>query len=267
MKTLDNRIKYYELIMKYDDTSKVKEFTLPQGFHYEFFKEGNELDWVNIHIESGEFTSIEEGLEYFHTFYDSFIDELNKRCIFIVDDNTNEKVGTATISLLEKEELGCNATVDWVAIKKSYQGKHLGRPLISKFINIAYKLGHKELLLHTQTTTWLAAKLYLDFGFVPVNIEEKEGWNILKTLTNHKKLNNFAIVSKEDVYDLRNIEIEKELKKIFNKKDFNYEVWYKNGLHNVYVYVYCNKETYEYEYYEENNKITLAEVIDKKYKK
>ena len=61
MKNLDNTIKYYELLMKYDDTSKFKKYELPEGFHYEFYKPGDEEEWVMIHIESGEFTSIEKG--------------------------------------------------------------------------------------------------------------------------------------------------------------------------------------------------------------
>lgn len=265
MKTLDNTIKYYELLMVYNDTSKCQRYDLPIGFHYEFFQDGDELDWVNIHIESGEFTSIEQGIEYFHTFYDYFKDDLDKRCVFIVDDKSQEKVGTATISLLSDTSLGYDATVDWVAIKKRYQGRKLARPLISKFIKIANDLNHDKLLLHTQTTTWLAAKLYLDFGFIPFNTDEKEGWQILKTLTNHEKLNNFKKVPEKEIYDLRNIEIERILKKKFHDKDFNYEVWYKNGLHNVYVY--CDNKTYEYEYFLENKMIKLVEVIAKKYKK
>lgn len=91
----------------------------------------------------------------FHDSYDTFIQELNKRCIFIVDDKTNEKVGTATISLLSKEYFGYNSAVDWVAIKKDYQGKGLARPLITKILEIANELEHKGIILHTQTTTWL----------------------------------------------------------------------------------------------------------------
>ena len=175
MRTYDNRIKYYELLMKYDDTSVYKKYDLPEGFHYEFYKPGDEEEWVRIHIESGEFTSVEMGLKHFHDFYDSFIDELQKRCVFIVDNITGEKVGTATISLLDNPEYGYNAAVDWVAIKKKYQGKHLSKPLISKFMEIANSVGHNRLILHTQTTTWLAAKLYLDYGFEILNKEEVKG--------------------------------------------------------------------------------------------
>ena len=215
MKTIDNRIKYYELLMNYDDTSKYINYELPEGYHYEFYKSGDEEAWINIHILSGEFTSFEKGLQYFHEFYDSFIDKLDKRCFFIVDDDTSEKIGTATISLLKNEEYGYKAAVDWLAINKDYQGKKLSRPLISKIISLAHELGHDKIILHTQTTTWLAAKLYLDAGF-------------------------------DNIYGTDN---------------YNYSVWYKNDLHNVYVY--SNGNSYEYEYFEEDDKIRL-EKIDKK---
>ena len=263
MKTLDNTIKYYELLMKYNNTSEYKQYELPDGFHYEFFKPGDEEEWVNIHIESGEFTSYEKGLKHFHDFYDYFIDELPKRCVFIVDDNTNEKVATATISLLETPEYGYRAAVDWVAIKRPYQGRKLAKPLITKFLEIANNLGHKEIILHTQTTTWLAAKLYLDYGFDILNEDEIEGWSILKTITNHDKLANYK--PSENIYDQRNIEIEKQLKEIFQTEDFNYSVWYKNGLHNVYVYV--DNTPYEFEYFIEGNILRLEEVKDKTYKR
>jgi ribosomal protein S18 acetylase RimI-like enzyme len=166
--------------MKYDDTSTFKKYELPKGFHYEFYNPGDELEWVNIHIESGEFTSVSQGLEWFHTFYDNFINELDKRCVFIVDDKTNEKVGTATVSLLKEKEHGYDAAIDWFAIKKRYQGMGLSKPLITKFMEIAKELGHKKVILHTQTTTWLAAKLYLDYGFGILNKDEVNGWRILR---------------------------------------------------------------------------------------
>lgn len=257
MKTIDNTVKYYELIMKYEDTNHHDVYSLPNGYHYEFYSEGDFNDWVSIHIESGEFTSISRGLKIFHDFYDSFIEELNKRCVFIVDDISGEKIGTATVSLLEKAEYGSMAAVDWVAIKKSYQGRGLARSLISKTLDIANELGHKNLILHTQTTTWLAAKLYLDFGFEPVNLDEVTGWGILKELTNHVKLKDFKAIA--DIYDQRNVEIERQLSLIYSS-EFQFEVWYKNGLHNVYVY--ANGVSYEYEYFiEDNGEIRLEKIV------
>ena len=258
MKTIDNTIKYYELLMKYDDISDYKKYELPEGFHYEMFKDGDEIDWVNIHIESGEFTSIERGLKYFHMFYDSFINELNKRCIFIVDNDSLEKVGTATVSLLKEKEFGYDAAIDWVAIKKSYQGKGLSKPLISEFMRVANELGHKGLVLHTQTTTWLAAKIYLDYGFDVLNKDDAMGWSILKVLTHHEKLNSFPDILLEDIYDKRNVMIVNKLIEMYGTDKFNYEVWYKDGLHNVYTYV--DGKSYEYEYFYEEGNVILVDV-------
>lgn len=265
MKTLDNTIKYYELLMKYDDTDVFKIYELPEGFHYEFFKPGDEEEWVGIHIESGEFTSIEKGLKHFHDFYDYFINEIDKRCVFIVDSNTGEKVGTATISLLEEKEYGYEAAVDWVAIKRSYQGRGLAKPLISKFMEIARDNGHKSIILHTQTNTWLAAKLYLDYGFEILNKDEVMGWSILRTLVDHNKLKEYSILPKEEILDMRNVEIERQLKEMYGTEEFNYSVWYKNGLHNVYTYV--NGIPHEYEYFIKNGILRLEEVDNKTYKR
>lgn len=265
MKAFDNTIKYFELLMTYDDTSRYTRYDLPSGFHFEFYNNGDMEDWINIHLSSHEFTSVEEGIEIFHSFYDSFIDELDKRCIFIVDDKTSEKVGTVTVSLLNNKEYGYDAAIDWLAIKSDFQGKHLSKPLISKMIEVANNLGHKRIILHTQTTTPLAARLYLDYGFEILNNNEKMGWNILKTIIDHPKLKNFDTLDIDDIYDKRNIEIENQLRKIFKSEDFNYMVWYKNGMHNVYVYY--NEKTYEFEYFEDDNGLILEEVKDKKYKR
>ena len=100
MKSYDNTIKYYELLMFYEDTSIYEKHLLPEGFHFEFYKNGDMNDWINIHIESGEFCAIEEGINIFHDFYDSFINELDKRCIFIVDDKSFTSLLFSLLSFL-----------------------------------------------------------------------------------------------------------------------------------------------------------------------
>ena len=136
---------------------------------------------------------------------------------------------------------------------------------MTKFMEIANELGHKKVILHTQTTSWLAAKLYLDFGFEILNIDEVNGWRILKTITNHEKLSNYEPFNYNEIFDKRNVEIENQLIKLYGTEDFNYGVWYKNGLHNVYTYI--NGETEEFEYFVVDGHIELRKVQNKKYKK
>ena len=145
-----------------------------------------------------------------------------------------------------------------MAIKKSYQGKGFSKPLISEFMRVANELGHKGLVLHTQTTTWLAAKIYLDYGFDGLNKDDAMGWSISKVLTHHEKLNSFPDILLEDIYDKRNVMIENKLIEMYGTDKFNYEVWYKDGLHNVYTYV--DGKSYEYEYFYEEGNVILVDV-------
>lgn len=256
MNTIDKTLEYHELLMTYDDTSKYGSYELPNCFHYEFFKPGDEEQWSLIHIKSGEFMSMEEGLKTFHDFYDSFYNELGRRLLFVVNDN-GEKVGTVTISKLQEKEFGYDAVVDWFAIKKSYQGHHLSKPMINRFIKLANDLGYEKILLHTQTHTWLAAKLYLDLGFERFNIDEDiKGWQILKTITNHSKLSDINAIPDKEMY----FDVAIKTKNILDEKfgnDYEYSIWHKNGRHDVEVNY--NDTLYKFKYYDDLNEFRLEE--------
>ena len=106
-----------------------------------------------------------------------------------------------------------------------------------------------------------SAKLYLDAGFEPLNIDELTGWKILKRLTDHIKLNSFDEAVDEEMYDKRNIEIERQLNEMYGIDNYTYSVWDINGLHDICVYY--NGVSYYYKYYEENNNIRLEKVTSK----
>lgn len=91
MNSIEKTLEYHELLMTYYDTSKFGNDTLPKGFHYEFYKLGDEEEWARIHVKSGEFMSMKEGLKTFHDFYDLFFNELTKRLFFVVN-NVGEKM-------------------------------------------------------------------------------------------------------------------------------------------------------------------------------
>ena len=256
MDTIEKNLEYHELLMTYNDTSQYGSYQLSNGFHYDFFKPGDEEEWSLIHIKSGEFMSMEEGLQTFHDFYDSFYSELGKRLLFVVNDN-GEKVGTFTISKLQEKEFDYDAVVDWFSIKKSYQGQHLSKPMINRFIKLANDLGYKKILLHTQTHTWLAAKLYLDLGFERFNIDEDiKGWQILKTITYHKKLADIDALPENEMY----FDIALKTKKILDEKfgnNYEYSIWHKNGRHDVEVNY--DDTLYKFKYYYESNEFWLEE--------
>ncbi len=77
------------------------------------------------------------------------------------DNHDGEKIATATAyyDITGRDKSG-DAWLHWVAVSKEYQGKGLSKPLISYVLNIMCKLGYTHAKIPTQTTTWLACKIY-----------------------------------------------------------------------------------------------------------
>lgn len=197
----DNRIKYYKLLLE-RDLNNIPFFALPDGYRYVFYKQGDCDDWINIEMSAKEFLNYEQGLEAWNKYFANNENNLLNRMVFIENANS-KKVATATAYYdITGHDKSDDAWLHWVAVSKEYQGKGLSKPLISYVLNIMRKLGYTHAKIPTQTTTWLACKIYLDFGFVPLPqnaINSKDGWRIIKTLTNHITLNSFDSVAIDEI--------------------------------------------------------------------
>ena len=122
--------------------------------------------------------------------------------------------------------------------------------MINRFIKLANDLGYNKILLHTQTHTWLAAKLYLDLGFEPFKVNEDiKGWKMLKTITNHPTLESIDTIPNEEMYFDIALKVVKELDKIYGKDNYEYSIWHKNGRHDVEVRY--ENQVFDYKYYDE----------------
>lgn len=251
MKALESRLEYYELLMTMDSLDNIKEYELPEGYSYSFWHDDLE-SWLDIHIRSGEFPDRDDAMSTFQDFYSPFINEVEKRCFFIVENSTGRRVATATIS--PANDRGYPCVVDWLAIDKGFWGERLSRPLISRTLGLAKALGYSRILLHTQTHTWLAAKLYLDFGFKPLIEGEIKGWQILKTITNHPALDGIVgSIPDEEMYFADAINIVENLDKMHT--DYTYGIWHKNGRHDVWVRE--DDRVYRYKYYDGGKTLKL----------
>ena len=228
MNTIDRTLKYVDLYLVNNDLDTIKEYKLPDGYRFVLFNDGDELDWVNIEMSSREFLTFEEGMDAFNNYYGNYYDDLKKCCLFI-ENEQGEKIATSTAFYLEKLLDDITGNVHWVSIKKEYQGKHLSKPLISETLKLMRRLGHKKTLLHTQTHTWLAVKVYLDMGFEPYKMEEHYlGWQIIKKLTNHEKLSSVDDIEISDMYNPLYVQTYNFLKSKFNEP-FVYKVWDEKG--------------------------------------
>lgn len=197
----DKRIKHYELLLE-NDLDNITEYTLPDGYHFEFYKDGDRDAWIEIEKSAKEFSSYDEGLSAWNRYYSGKENELKSRMVFVVN-NQGEKVATATsfYDINKKDKSGAG-WLHWVAVKREYQGKGLSKPLISYVLNVMKALGYTHAKIPTQTNTWLAVKIYLDLGFRPIPknaVNSYDGWCIIKTLTNHKALIDFESVSENEL--------------------------------------------------------------------
>lgn len=194
----DSRLKYYHLFMTMPAETEIPHYDLPAGYSFTTYTPGDRDTWIEIEKSAKEFSTFEEGVAAWPRYYGKHEDVLPDRMFFIVDPN-GKKVATATAFFDEKLPGGW---LHWVSVSRDAQGKGLSRPLIAHTLHRLQALGYKELFVPTQTTTWVAAKLYLDFGFrpVPENLEENLfGWRMLKTLTDHPALKELEPVEVDEL--------------------------------------------------------------------
>lgn len=200
----DNRIHYYELILERKELVSVSEYPLPDGYRFVFYRPGDRDSWIDIEQSAKEFTGYQQGMESWNRYFEGKDEELIRRMVFI-ENEAGEKVATATAfyDIYGIDQSGA-AWLHWVAVRREEQGKRLSKPLISRVLRLMRELGYTHAKVPTQTTTWLACKIYMDLGFVPVaeNAERsKNGWRIVKALTNHPVLSEFDAAEDWEISD------------------------------------------------------------------
>ncbi len=149
-------------------------------------------------MSAGEFDDYDRGLQIWDRFYGGKESELIHRMVFI-EAKDGEKIATASAyyDIHGRDQSGAG-WLHWVAIKREYQGMGLAKPLISYTLNLLLDLGYSHAIIQTQSISWLACRIYMNFGFKPTlqNAHESYiGWKIIKRLTDHPSLSDFEYAS------------------------------------------------------------------------
>lgn len=197
----DSRIKYYELLLE-RDLDALPYFPLPDGYQFVFYQQGDREHWIAIELSAKELTDYAQGVKVWNRYYASKEETLSNRMVFI-ENADGQKVATATAYYdITNQDKSGDGWLHWVAVHREYQGRGLAKPLISYVLGIMRKLGYTHAKIPTQTTTWLACKIYLDFGFAPCPqnaIRSKDGYRILKALTEHPALASFDSAAMDEI--------------------------------------------------------------------
>ena len=186
----DERICFYELLLE-RELSDMTNYSLPAEYRFVPYSDGDRERWIDIEMSAKEFANYEQGLEAWNRYYANSLDILSDR-MFFIENGEGEKIATATAFYdIHGRDTSGAGWLHWVAVKREYQGKGLSKPLIAYVLNVMKNLGYLHAKIPTQTNTWLACKVYMDFGFMPIkeNLEHSyEGWKIVKELTGHSAL-------------------------------------------------------------------------------
>ena len=184
-------MEYIHVAMIRENLDSLPPAGLPPGYKFRMFKKGNEEEWAEIETSAGEFKTRDAALERFQKEFGAFTDEMEERSVFIVTGN-GEYIGTSTAWYNKEFRDGTYGRLHWVGIHARHQGKGLGKPLVAQSMRILAQY-HKKAYLTTQTTSAIAIKIYLDFGFIPIPEGEdaERGWRLLARELRHPVLKDY----------------------------------------------------------------------------
>jgi ribosomal protein S18 acetylase RimI-like enzyme len=161
------------------DLDDLPRFVCPPDVRLRTFVPGDEANWARVETLAGEFPDSAAALERFEHDYGAHRAELAHRC-FLLEDRSGTVVGTATAWYGDFAGM-LRGQVAWVGIAPAYQGRKLAKPLLSAVLQRLAD-DHTSAFLGTQTTSFQAINMYLDFGFVPFPRRATcaEGWALME---------------------------------------------------------------------------------------
>ena len=159
---IDRSIPYYNLILKCNKNSATP-ISLPEGYSFKMYEVGDEKHWAKLEYGIGDFSSVEEAEVYFKTNYCNQIDELKKRCVFVVD--TYGDVVASCIAWHDSKDNDTVASLHWLVVSPEHQGKYIGLALCQKVMDIFNERGETPIYIHTQPWSYKAIMLYSKLGF------------------------------------------------------------------------------------------------------
>lgn len=134
---------------------------LPAGFHVRHCTK-DELDlWKAMIFDTPELAAeyYDFMTRFYHDVYAKKGDLFFRKCLFVCNES-DTPVGTCFIW---KAYNKFNA-IHWLKVRKAYEGKGIGRALLSILMRELSKEDY-PVFLHTHPSSYRAIKLYTDFGF------------------------------------------------------------------------------------------------------
>lgn len=174
-----------------EDLENLPSYPLPAGYQIRAFRPGEEEVWAAIETAAGEFWSVEQARAHFAREFGAHLDEMQSRCLFL-ETTAGGPIGTTTAWYHASFRGKDHGRIHWVGIHPDYQGRGLAKPLVGAAL-ARLAQAHRRAYLTTQTTSWIAIKVYLDCGFTPLpgTPRFEDAWELIARLTRHPALAKF----------------------------------------------------------------------------
>lgn len=159
---VDKSIPFFDIIMRCDEP-KVTQPTLPDGFYFDTYKEGDDEVWARMELFAGDFRTYEIALGYFRSAYLTRLDELKKR--FVVVRNKDGDAVCSCIAWKTHRNEHLAAALQWLVTAEGYEGLGLAKAVVFETVNRYCQIGEAPIWLHTQPWSYKAIWLYYQAGF------------------------------------------------------------------------------------------------------
>ena len=176
----------YSVFMVRAHLRDIPQVAFPEGFGIRGMRPGEGTLWTNIQRDAEPYFPIEDTLFQREFGYD--LPATERRC-FVVTNSDAVGVGVISAWYPRDPRWEGYGMVHWVAVRPAYQGRGLGKAMMTFTLN-QLSQWHDRAFLGTQTKRLGAIKLYLDFGFVP-DLEPpgaKAAWRTVQSQLKHAVL-------------------------------------------------------------------------------
>ncbi|MBQ7338032.1 MAG: GNAT family N-acetyltransferase [Clostridia bacterium] len=162
---IDQSTPAISLILYKCDTDVYPRVSLPAGYSFAYYREGDAQKWAEIECDVGQFKTLAEGVDCFtREFLNDYPLDARDHTLFVIAPD-GEYVATASLWCWEFIGKPCYRA-HWLAVKDNHAGRGIAQALLARVLALYNERYHDGCLyLLTSTQNYPAISIYHKFGF------------------------------------------------------------------------------------------------------
>ena len=144
---VDKTIPHRHIIMRMDAPQQ-QTATLPEGYYFDTYRDGDDVAWGKMEEYAGDFRSWQMAVGYFRSTYLPLREELEKGFV-VVRNSAGEAVCSCIAWNTFRNEVRCPC-LQWLVTAEGYEGLGLARAVVAETVNRFHSFGDQKVYLHTQ---------------------------------------------------------------------------------------------------------------------